>query len=124
MGNKNTKLNLQIGNKYLIESYGILYEAYVEKITDKAYKFRIEQVDSNWIIDWVEKEKFDNNFNVIELLEESAKMPLIYNNDDDINFYKKICPICNGVGKIPADDVTTGEKPCPKCWGNGYDILL
>jgi len=120
MENNETKIDLHVGNKYLMKSYGAIYEAYVEKITNKAYKLRIEQTDSNWIIDWVNKKKFDDNYCVIELLEESVKMPLIYDNKNFI----KICSICDGVGRIPSNDVTSGEKTCPKCWGSGYDILL
>jgi hypothetical protein len=114
---------LKEGNTYLINAYSVIYEAYVDKITKTSYKFIIERTDGTWCIDWVSKERFENNHKILESLGKREK-PLLTQisiNDNTIKTTK--CPICNGDGEIPDEKNTIGKKICPKCWGSGVDFI-
>jgi hypothetical protein len=116
------KLNtLEVGKTYLIKGYDSICEAYVDKITKTAYKLIMEKNDGTWYLNWIEQNKFNRNYEILELLNVKGKPTLA--NDLDKKSKSESCPICNGTGELPDKESTTNKKPCPKCWGTGNKII-
>lgn len=117
---------IEKGNHYLVKIYDIITEKFVERVTETAYKFRVLKSDGSWYIEWILKKDFENDYEVLELLDENTLPPSLESENKSYEDHNKIninnCPICHGSGEIPDDESTGGVKTCPKCWGKGYII--
>lgn len=120
------ELRLERGNLYLLRNIYFhnhsLQEGYVERVTSKAYKFRLQRADGTWYIEWMDKQYFDQRYVIDEHLERLVTPPPLQQEMITINNMTdstKECPICQGDGWVPDDNNTSGKSSCPKCWGGG-----
>lgn len=116
---------LKVGNVYLVKVYSTVQEIYVERIAKTAYKLRKEKSDGTWYTQWVTKIDFEKDYKLLEFLNTTPTPPQLESEKAKIEYKgyeNKICPICDGIGRLPDDKTTGGTKICPKCWGSGYII--
>ena len=103
------------------------HEAYVERISKTAYKFRFERSDGTWYIEWIDHATFNERYVVDELLQVRATPPPVsseqvkveINNPEYLKALTTFCPVCNGTGRVPDHSTTGNDKACPKCNGTG-----
>lgn len=131
-GSTEQELKIKEGCTYLVKDiyfYGqSLQEMYFERITKDAYKLRKERSNGTWYIEWMEKSKFHQKNEILELLDQPINPPALdtervsidINPPNQTNAKMKPCPVCNGMGELPDEKSSTGKSTCPKCWGTGY----
>ena len=128
-GGTEQELEFQICSSYLTKRKisRDLQEVYVNNITRKAYHLYWRRTDGTYYGEWLEKKEFDDKYWIFELLREENvppslgedKLKIEVNNPDYLKALTVACPVCNGMGTLPDESVTTGNTTCPKCWGSG-----
>ena len=85
-------------------------------ITETAYRLEYE----SGIISWKSKTNFEYDYDLVEDITEYRTNQTI---DKITNEMKTVCTIvpctkCNGEGRVPDNDSTTGDATCPCCFGS------
>jgi len=131
-GGTEQELRLEVGNLYLLRNTYFyndsLQEGYVERVTLKAYKLRLQKTDGTWYIEWMNKSFFEQRYVIDEHLGKLTTAPplqqeMITINDpthlSNMMDFSEKCPVCDGDGQVPDDRITSGKSTCPKCLGSG-----
>jgi|SRR6056297_1031282 len=115
---ENSNPELKKGGEYILKESKYCSHSYyvvVLNVTEKYYHLQYE----NGNTEWVEKKDFQNN---IIVMEDISSFKIQKEIKKSVEQVFENCPLCNGNGRIPDDNTTSGETTCPICNGSGQRL--